>query len=235
MAVIICGQIYAGDAERSAKEAACAEAKGVLTKGATGPATKDPDGADHRDQRSDKKDQAGREEFLVEAAARCAAYAVMPDRRRVALSTFLAAVGPFVGMMAFILAGLRYDAGMRGTFGGGSTSLEIEPAGGARGRRWVVRNVGLGPETIIGVRISRWPIGGSRALSGTGFEMFADVRRLEVGEDHPFESTASGDDLLVAVLSRGMDARQVATWARFRVIDAGGAYEKREDGRVLHV
>ena len=138
LAVIVCGQLYAGDAERSAKEAACAEAKGVLTKGATGPATKDPDGADHRDQRSDKKDQAGREEFLVEAAARCAAYAVMPDRRRIALSTFLAAVGPFVGMMAFILAGLRYDAGMRGTFGGGSTSLEIEPAGGARGRRWVV-------------------------------------------------------------------------------------------------
>lgn len=235
LAVIVCGQLYAGDSERSTKKAACAEAKGVLTKSATRPATKDPDGAGDGDQRSEEQDQAGREKLLVEAAARCAADAVLPDRGRVAISTFLAAVGPFVGMLAFILAGLRYDAGMRGAFGGGSTCLEIEPAAGARGRRWIVRNVGLGPEMIVGVRISSWPSRGSSALCGTGFEMFNDARRVEIGKELPFDSTGLGDDLLVAVLSRGMDARQVATWTRFRAIDASGAYEKREDGRVLHV
>ena len=235
LAMIVCCQLYAGDAERSAKQAACAQAKGVLTNRAAAMAPEHAEGEGDGVQGPHEEDQAGREKLLVDAAATCAAAAVLPNPGRVALSTFLAAVGPFVGMMAFIVAGLRYDAGMRNAFGGGSTTLDIEPADGTDGRRWCVRNVGLGPETLVGVRVTPWERGSPFALSRSAFESFNRTRRVEVGKDVPFDSTAHGDDLLVAVLSRGADARHVASWARFRRVAAGGAYEKREDGRVLHV
>lgn len=144
LALIVCCQFYAGEAERGTKQTTCAEAKGVLTKRAAKLATEYLESADDGDQRSKEEDQAGREKLLVDAAVWCAAYAVMQDRGRMAISTFLAAVGPCIGMMAFILAGLRYDAGMRYAFGGRSTALEIEPADWTVGRRWDVRNVGLG-------------------------------------------------------------------------------------------
>lgn len=138
-------------------------------------------------------------------------------------------------MMAFIVAGLRYDAGMRNAFGGGSTTLDIEPADESAGRRWRVRNVGLGPETVVGVRVTSWPQRGPAVLARSAFERFGTARTVEVGKSLPFDSTVSGEDLLVAVLSRTGDGGHVASWARFRRVAAGDGYEKREDGRVLHV
>lgn len=232
--VVVASQLDAGNGERGAKKAACAEAKAMLADRVPAVAREHSEGEGDSAKRYQEKDQAGREKLLVDAAATCAAYAVLPGLGLATLSTFLAAVGPFVGMMAFIVAGLRYDAGMRNAFGGGSTMLEIEPMGRTDGRRWRIRNVGLGPEKLVGVRVISWKGDVSVVLDRSAFERFDEDRRVEAGTSMPFDTTARGDDLLVAVLSRGADARHVASWARFRRGAVGDAYEKREEGRVLN-
>ena len=234
---VVYGQSYAAEAEREAKRAACEQADGVLAKAAVATAVSPdhPAGEGHPGAGAEQQQQGAREKALLDAVAKCTVVAVIPDRGRLIISFLLAGIGPVAALIALFLNGVRYEAGMRNAFGGSASDLEITADTQGGGRVWNVRNVGLGPERIIGVSTIAFPRHGPVRLSRSSFERFAGERRIEVGKTLRIDATARGDDLLVAVLSEHVDGRHAASWARFGAIDAGGAYEKREEGRLLSI
>ncbi len=122
----------------------------------------------------------------------------MVDRLDFAIVIFLRTLGPFVGVMAFFLGGLRYDAGRRQTAGGGD--VEFVPPSLIGFGRWTVRNVGSAPETVDGVLVVRFPLDGPVTGVLQAFETLKTPKRLEPGETLAFDTTCLGDDLFVGAM-----------------------------------
>lgn len=234
---IVYGQAYAAETEREGKRAACEQGNSMLEKAVVATAVPEnhPGGEGHAGHGAEKQQQAAHEKALIDAVTKCTIAAVIPDEGRLVISFFLAGIGPTAALIALFLNGVRYEAGMRNAFAGSGFAMEMTSRRCGGGRAWNIRNVGLAPVTIIGVSMTTFPGHESVRFSRSSFERFVEKRRIDVGGTLSIDSTATGKDLLVAVLFEHDEGRHSASWARFHAIDAGDAYEKREEGRLLSI
>lgn len=226
-------QFYDDQRDRESKQAACAQKYASLAQLLGGPAPQDGDSPADRGRGEDRQRDPLQVDRIVEAVAACTASAMRTGNRiDAALSIFLRTMGPTVAVLAFVLAGLRYDADRGQLFGGRTARLDFAPDARSNGRRWRISNLGIGAEHLEAFDVMRFPVGGfDRGSLHLGW--LVGDRIIGPKEEACFETTFTGDDLLVAARTRGVDGASVVCWARFRRVEGDDRFVKKEEGRLL--
>lgn len=234
-ALLVAGQVYSVKADAYTKRAACEEAKRSLHHGAARPRSNRSDRDSDADRAKEREDYALYEKGTVDAISACTAF-VSADvgLQNALIPILLRTLAAVVAILAFFLAGLRYDADRGQLFGGRTARLDFTPDGGKNSGRWRVSNLGIGIEVLEAFEVKAFTqqrrIGDQSRILGE----LAGERVIGPKDEVVLETTCRGPDLLVAARTRGVDGKTTICWARYSAAPGGnGELMKIEEGRLL--
>lgn len=227
---ILMSQLNSGQTDGQAKDAACSQAKRSYAHAASRPLQ----GREREAQTSgaeQRKQNALQHDALIDAAGACTAAAISHTGMNAFWTILLRTLPTVFGILALVMAGVRYDADRRQMLGGKHVRLDIVRSVDAGAGEWTVRNLSGGTQTVEAFDVLPYPTTGLSRAALSGLGRLHQPRSIHSTESTTLESMARGVDLLVAALVRDIDGNAVICWARF--IGHGQQMRKAEEGRLL--